>query len=591
MSNAAKGAVSRALATPPAHPAAHVGAHPVACPRAVSVRHLLRPKWLSARARGRSARTRGSRALLLGAVGLLFWAVVMAVLIRLLTYFRGIPEIGSLLAGKLLGLVMMSFLALLLLSNIITALSTYFLARDLDMVVGAPVDWLRLYGARLVETLVHSSWMVVLMAVPILVAYGHAYGGGLGFVPLSLAVLLPFLVIPAALGSAVTLLLVNVFPARRTRDILSFLAVLAAAALALLFRLLRPEQLARPEGFRSLVDFVALLRAPTSPLLPSDWAQRAMMSWLDGTSDLLSVYLLWTTAAALVVIGALLHRRLYPAAFSKAQEGAARRGHAWGAGAAAVRSVTRPMGVLRRELVAKEVRLFFRDSTQWSQLVLLVVLLLVYVANIKFLPLHTEGVGFFLLNMIPFLNLVLAGFVLASIAARFIFPGVSVEGRTLWLLRSSPMPVRALLWAKYWTGTLPLLVLALGIVIVTNSLMDVTRFMMIVSTVTIVGMTFALAAMALGIGALYPQFATENVAQIPTSFGGLVYMMAAVALIGSVVVAEARPVYAYLSAHTLGGTADPWRLVPGFALAAVLCAAATVWPLRAAARRIEAVEP
>ena len=70
-------------------------------------------------------------------------------------------------------------------------------------------------------------------------------------------------------------------------------------------------------------------------------------------------------------------------------------------------------------------------------------LVIVYVFNIKYLPLRGEGVTFFLVNVIPFLNLVLAGFVLASVAARFIFPSVSLEGRTLWLLRSSPMPVRA----------------------------------------------------------------------------------------------------------------------------------------------------
>ena len=121
------------------------------------------------------------------------------------------------------------------------------------------------------------------------------------------------------------------------------------------------------------------------------------------------------------------------------------------------RRLLSPFGVLRRELVLKELRLFFRDTTQWSQLILLAVLVVVYVFNIKYLPLRGEGITFFLVNVVPFLNLVLAGFVLASIAARFIFPGVSLEGRTLWLLRSSPLPMRDLLWAKFWVGTLPLL--------------------------------------------------------------------------------------------------------------------------------------
>jgi ABC-2 type transport system permease protein len=218
------------------------------------------------------------------------------------------------------------------------------------------------------------------------------------------------------------------------------------------------------------------------------------------------------------------------------------------------RRLLTPFGIVRRELVLKEVRLFFRDTTQWSQLILLGVLVLVYVFNIKFLPLRGEGMTFFLQNVVPFLNLGLAGFVLASVAARFIFPGVSLECRTFWLLRSSPMSMRELLWSKFWVGTLPLLVLAIGIVGVTDVLLQVTPFMMIVSIGTITFMTLAVAGLALGFGTVFPQFETENAAQIPTSFGGLVFMMSSIALIGLVIVLEARPVYSYLSAQAFGAS-------------------------------------
>src|SRR5205814_6677428 len=127
-------------------------------------------------------------------------------------------------------------------------------------------------------------------------------------------------VVPAVIGSAITLILVNVFPARRTRDILSVIAVLAAGGVVLLFRIVRPERLARPEGFRSLVDFVTVLRTPTSPFLPSEWVQRAVMGWLTHHSELIQPYLLWTTAGAAIVIGALIQYYLYAKGFSKAQE-------------------------------------------------------------------------------------------------------------------------------------------------------------------------------------------------------------------------------------------------------------------------------
>ena len=555
-----------------------------------SLLHLLWPKWLTARARSLAEeRGRGARFALLGIFGVLFWAFIFGVLYRLLAYFRGVQEIGPLLAGKLLGLLLVGFFSILLLSNVITALSSFFLAKDLDLLVSGPVDWLKLYGAKLLETMLHSSWMVVLMAVPMFAAYGIVYDGGYWFPLVAIAVFIPFLVIPAVIGSSLTLILVNVFPARRTRDILSVISVLTAGGIVLLFRLVRPERLARPEGFRSLVDFVTVLRTPTSPLLPSEWAQHATMSWLQFKLDYLPFYMLWSTAAAAVVVGALLHRWWYLKGFSKAQESAERWARS-GLLHRASMATLRPLGILRRELVLKEVRLFFRDTTQWSQLILLAVLVIVYVFNIKFLPLRGEGLTFFLLNAVPFLNLVLAGFVLASIAARFIFPGMSLEGRTMWLLRSSPMSMRDLLWAKFWVGTLPLLILAVGIVGVTNYLLDVSVFMFGVSLLTIVFMTFAVAGLAIGFGTLFPQFETENAAQIPTSFGGLLFMMTAVAVIGGVVILEARPVYSYLAAQTFGGRLNPVEMGVGFGLAALLCGAATLIPIRIAQERLETFE-
>ena len=556
-----------------------------------SYNHLLRPKVLTAvsRASRTGERSHGWRWTLVAAIGLLFWSFVLFVLTRVLTVFRNTAEIGALLAGKVLGLVFISFFMILLLSNIITALSTFFLAKDLELLVSAPVNWLTLYAAKLTESMLHSSWMIALMAVPIFAAYGWVYRGGLMFPFIAVATFVPFLIIPAVAGAAIVIILVNAFPARRTKDILSIVAVMTAAGVVLLFRLMRPEKFARPEGLQSLVDFIALLRTPTAPYLPSEWVQRTIMSSLEGKTDWLALYLLWTTAGAALVMGALLHQKLYTTGFTKAQESTQR----WVRGRIARSAghfLLKPFGILRRELVMKELRVFFRDTTQWSQLILLAVLVIVYVFNVKFLPLSGAGITTFLVNTIPFLNLGLAGFVLASIAARFIFPAVSIEGRTLWLLKSSPLPMRALLWSKFWIGTLPLLVLAVGIVGVTDAMLGVTQFIFAVSIFTIVFLTFALAGLALGLGTVFPQYDTENAAQIPTSFGGLVFMMISAGLVGGVVLLEARPVYGYLTAEAFGGTPNPIDMYFGFGLAAALCLVCTFVPLTVALRRLERLE-
>lgn len=563
-----------------------------ASPALKSLPLILSPKWRTVFTRVRQERSEsGGRVLLIGFVGLLFWIGVFGVMYRVLNYFRRVEDIGPLLAGKLLGLSLLSFMSMLLLSNVITALSSFFLAKDLELLMSSPVDWLHLYLSKLTETLIHSSWMVALMTVPILTAYGVIYDGGWLFWAYALVALVPLLIIPSVIGSAITLILVNVFPARRARDLLAVIAVAAAGGVVLLMRIIRPEQLARPEGFRNLLDFITVLRTPTSPLLPSEWATNTVMGYLVGPFDPLPLVLLWSTAGVLVVLGAMLHARLYATGFTRAQEGAERfvKGRFW---QKVLVPVLGGLSPAKREFIIKDLKLFFRDTTQWSQLILLAVLVVIYLFNIRALPLFTgERVPVFIVTLVSFLNMALAGFVLSSIAARFIFPAVSLEGRQMWLLRSSPLDLKALLWSKYWVGTIPLLVLALIIVLFTNVLLRASPFMMIVSIGTLTLLTMAISALALGFGALYPQFETENAAQIPTSFGGLVFMMTTTALLALVTVIEAQPVSRYLAAEV---QSEPVQFTPlmilAFAAVVVICAAATVIPLRMGLKRMEQFE-
>ncbi len=557
-----------------------------------SLWRVLEPKWRTALQRMREERSRGSaRLFILVVAALLFWGGIFAFLYKILKALEQVPDVGPLLAGKILGVALLTFVGILVLSNVITSLSSFFLAKDLDLLVSAPVDWLRLYSAKLGETLLHSSWMVALMAVPVFAAYGVVFRGGPLFVPYAILTVAPLLVLPAVAGSALTLTLVNVFPARRTRDLLSIVALGTAGGLILLFRLIRPERLASPEGFRNLLEFIAVLRTPTSPYLPSEWAAQAVMGYLRGRVDVLPLALLWSTAGAFVVLGASLHRRLFAPGFTKAQEAAERfvRGTLW---RRTVGALLYFLPVAKREFVIKDVKLFFRDTTQWSQLILLAVLVVVYLFNIKTLPLHRgEAVGFFYITLVSFLNLGLAGFVLAAIAARFIFPAVSLEGRHMWLLRSSPLDLGALLWSKYWVGTIPLLGLALLLTGVTNMLLEVRPFMMVLGLVAIVCLTFAIGALALSFGALFPQFETENAAQIPTSFGGLVYMMATVALLAVVIFGLWQGVFQYVRSIYLGQpvVVDAW-MIGWFAATAALCAVVTATALRAGLRRMERLE-
>ena len=115
--------------------------------------------------------------------------------------------------------------------------------------------------------------------------------------------------------------------------------------------------------------------------------------------------------------------------------------------------------------------------------------------------------------------------------------------------------------------------------------------MMVLSMITTVCYTLAVGALALGMGVLYPQFDTENAAQIPTSFGGLVFMMAAVSLLTVIIMVESVPVAQQLRTWQLGEpVAAPASVI--FSMIAVMgvCALAILVPLRLGLQRLAALE-
>jgi ABC-2 type transport system permease protein len=431
--------------------------------------------------------------------------------------------------------------------------------------------------------------MVVTFLAPVLLALGMVRCAGPGYYLGAALTVVPFVMIPVAIGSLVTLFLVNVFPARRTRDILMIMGLLFAVAVVLLLRFIRPERLLSVQSLPDVAAFFSLLQSPVTPLLPSFWAGETLFGALQGRADWLHLGALWTTALALTVVARMTYGRHYFAGWSRAQEARKVR-------FTRLRFVERVLGVtpLRppaRSLLTKDVKVFLRDTSQWSQLLLLLALVVVYVYNFRVLDLERiPGMGPMLKNTYAFVNLGLAAFVLSAVAVRFIFPAVSAEGRAFWILRTSPVSLRSFLWSKFWTGLLPVLVLAEALTVVSNEFLGPDPFLKIVGAAGIFFLSFALVGMAAGLGARYPRFAHESLTQVAGSFGGIAFMILAVLLILVEIGLLAWPSSVYLM-HRFRKTPIPpphqMAMAACFLAALLLCVLASWLPMRRGARALE----
>ncbi len=543
---------------------------------------LLKPRLWSFK-NGGITRKGSTRFVLFGGIGLIFWIGVFIVSHRVLSYFQKVENFGDILAFKLLSMVLLIFFSLLLFSSILTFLSKLYLSKDLALVHSMPVSREKIYFARWIESTLDSSWMVIIYTIPVFISYGIVYKTGIFYYIDIGLILFPLCITSSALSALVILLAVVLLPASRIRSIFVFLGLVVLIILYISFRLLKPERLVNPEAFSSVLFYFNNLSTPSSPLLPSTWAFDNLKAALIGNKNnaLFHLALSWSGAFFIIFIDIWLAKVFYFKGFSKTQAAMVRLFKTQSKGFNIFFSLlSGPV----RSFVVKEIKTFWRDQTQWSQIFLLGALVVIYLYNYSVLPLEKSPIKtIYLQNLFSFLNMALVAFVLTAITARFAFPSVSIEGNAFWIVRSSPISIRTFLWIKFIIYLFPLLILSEILIIATNMLLSVTPFMMYLSVITLFFMTPGVVAMGIGMGAAYPDFTSENPSQSVSSFGGLIFMILSTAYIGTVTLLEAGPVYTVFMAGIRGQKLNYFQwgwLIGSFLVAFLLSILAVILPVK-----------
>jgi ABC-2 type transport system permease protein len=198
-----------------------------------------------------------------------------------------------------------------------------------------------------------------------------------------------------------------------------------------------------------------------------------------------------------------------------------------------------PLDKVDRSLVLKDVRTFIREPAQWGQTVLVFGLLFLYTLNLRRIVFDYHDQFWSMVT--SYLNLLVCSLSLSTLTTRFIFPQISLEGHRLWLLGMSPVPMTRVLRTKlhltvFVTGTLTVLLTVISCYTLSMPLERTLFFL-----TSILMLTTGLNALALGLGALFPDFREQNPAKIVSGFGGTLCLIASFIYIAACVATALIP--------------------------------------------------
>jgi ABC-2 type transport system permease protein len=458
----------------------------------------------------------------------------------------------------------LAFFSMLTFSNLIIMLTTSYISREVEFYMAQPIAHRRLFFCKFAESTIYSSWAFLVLSLPFFLALGgmeeadpyFRWGTILpdapwSFYPLTAFLLAPYIVIPAALGAIIALLITAFFPARRMFRLALALAVVTVVLgvfignqsnTGLRFRKGEPGEIGRVMGFMGIGDI---------SWAPSTWLARGIRGAMssDWSEVLFWAALLYASALMVLQVCYWLAGPLYYAGFCGARSSGTSFRKREGGLFAFFHKLARPLPLAVRSLVVKDLTVFWRDPAQWGQLMVLFGLLFIYVANLgsasEISRIRSQVPAF--QSLTTLFNIGATCFVLAIITTRFIYPMLSLEGKQQWVIGLAPLPRTRLVWVKYFLSWACSLLLCLPLVLLSCYVLETDRYITALSIATILCMSLGLTSLAIGLGALMPNFQEDNPARIANGLGGTINVIVSLIYIAATLALETPLVGYYIA--------------------------------------------
>jgi ABC-2 type transport system permease protein len=536
-------------------------------------------------------------AFIVGYLGISFW------LFRLgLGFIGSFPGFGPLLIERMLFMLFAFLFILLIFSNLVIGYTNLFRNRETVHLLSMPVSVGTIYQWKLVESMLLASWAFLFLIAPLLAAYGLAHEAPWHFYPLTVGLIVLFVILPGVAGSWLAVLLGQ----HLDRRAFQWAAVAGAIALVICAVVwLRPgtdsEQMPETRVIEIMDRLLVRTQFAHYPLLPSYWLSNSVLHWVEGARGPAAFFMMVLLSHALF-FGHLAFTRSGPhffQAFSRVHSRGnlfrnpiARgflfsrgRERIWEGGLAERMLALLPgVSVSTRALLLKDCRMFWRDTTQWGQTLVLFGLLGVYIINLRHFSQNLSNP--FWIHLISYLNLGACALNLATLTTRFVFPQFSLEGKRLWIIGMAPLGLEKVIRVKYWMAGVAALLVTAGLTWLSCAMLNLewARTIYFIAAVTV--MTFSLTGLAVGLGVLYPNLKEDNPSKIVSGFGGTFCLVLSF-------------LYIALSVTILAfGSPWGWRFDPALSRVAAssglfvfLSILIGFGPMRVALRKIRAFEP
>lgn len=466
-------------------------------------------------------------------------------------------HVGLFLLHRFLSMTLYVFFLSINVGNIIVSYSTLYKSNEVHYLLTKPVSFTNLFVIKFLDNFFYSSTTLFVIGFAVLAGYASYFNLPWQFyVSATFLLFIPFMFLAAMLGVIMLMGLMKLVQVLGARLVVGTLLIGYIGSIYAFFKLTNPTKLVSQvmRYYPNIDQYFGFLDPPLSRFLPNHWITESLY-WTvsnpaDGGSNATFYIILLLGACALISVLALFTaRRWYYQSWLAFLSLRVRHEEK-------PRRVT-PFHLVHRSplepqtevLLKKEFWQFFREPSQWIHLCVILVLIAIFVTSISQIEMIP---GLPVLQAVAFLVVFLFNtFLISSIALRFVYPLISIEGETFWKTRSAPISLNKIAAIKYGVA----LVLALLIGQMLNGFsqpLTVSSTLFVVSGFNSAFVSLAMVTLSFGMGSLFATFKEKNPIRVASSQGASLTFLLSLMYMVFLVAVLFVPVSRYFELQTVG---------------------------------------
>jgi len=432
---------------------------------------------------------------------------------RYLYFLEEFPdELKLFLVLKLMAMIFLAVFILVLISSLLVSLEIFFLSRDLPLLLSAPFSLKKIFNFKVLDVFLHSIAVPVFFASPMLAIFGLYFAPDLSSFAQVFVIFFLLIYSGSLAGVSLAMFIPLVASVKRLQPYISIFAVFMLSLLVIFLRLLRPERFFNPEEIGNIFQFIRSTELKSQFYFPFYWAAEGIVAAVNRDRVVLGRTILLFVGMISILSGYLLivRQKFYFVIYEKVFQGFQ----------SAYRSSWKISANRWQSLMKKELKTFFRSSTNWSQLLILLALIVLFALNLKYVPIIHPSVQI----LTAYLNILLVGFIAAGVAARFVLPIFAIESEGLPLLFSSPLERLKIVHFKFSFYLFPLLLLIFLLFWIGHFTLGYDLFTFLCGVIFLGFTTLTIAAYSMYSGVRLDIFSGRTPQQLIISRQGLLFM-------------------------------------------------------------------